>query len=63
VAVIEFGPRIKARSILAGGVSGDPRSPHFNDQAELYAKGQFKDVLYYRDDVERNAERKYRPGE
>jgi acyl-homoserine-lactone acylase len=63
VAVVEFGPRIKAKSILAGGVSGDPLSLHFNDQAELYAMGQFKDVLYYRDDVERKAERIYRPGE
>ncbi len=62
-AVVEFGPRVKARSILAGGESGDPSSPHFKDQAEMYSRGQFKDVSYYRDDVERNAERKYHPGE
>ncbi|HEX3160151.1 MAG TPA: penicillin acylase family protein, partial [Gemmatimonadaceae bacterium] len=62
VAVVEFGPRVKARSVLAGGVSGDPASPHFNDQAEIYSKGQFKDVPYYREDVEKVAERTYRPG-
>ncbi len=61
-AVVEFGPRVKAKSILAGGESGDPASPHFKDQAERYAKTQFKDVLYYREDIERHAERTYHPG-
>ncbi len=27
------------------------------------AKGQFKDVLFYREDVERNRERSYHPGD
>ncbi|MSU65043.1 MAG: acylase [Opitutus sp.] len=63
VAVVEFGPQVKAKSLLAGGVSGDPKSPHFNDQAPRYTKAQFKDVLFYRDDVTRGAERTYHPGE
>ena len=63
VAAVEFGPRIKAKSILAGGQSGDPRSPHFNDQAAMYARGEFKDVLFYPEDVARHLERRYRPGE
>ncbi len=63
VAVVEFGPRVKAKSILAGGVSGDPASPHFNDQAERYARGEFKDVLFYPEDIARHARRTYRPGE
>jgi acyl-homoserine-lactone acylase len=63
VAAVEFGPRIRARSILAGGESGDPASPHFSDQAEMYARGEFKDVLFYKEDVEKNVERKYHPGE
>jgi len=62
VAVVEFGPRLKARSILVGGQSGDPASPHFADQAEMFARGEFKEVLFYREDVERNAERRYHPG-
>jgi acyl-homoserine-lactone acylase len=61
-AVVEFGPRLVAKSILAGGESGDPKSPHFSDQAEMYSKGQFKDVLFYREDVEKHAERTYHPG-
>ncbi|MET0320230.1 MAG: penicillin acylase family protein [Duganella sp.] len=63
VAVVEFGPRIKARSILVGGQSGDPASPHFADQAEMFARGEFKDVLFYKEDVERHLERRYHPGE
>jgi acyl-homoserine-lactone acylase len=63
VAVVEFGKRIRAKSVLAGGESGDPASPHFNDQAEMYAKGQFKDVRFYRDDVEKHSERTYHPGD
>jgi acyl-homoserine-lactone acylase len=63
VAAVEFGPRIKARSILAGGQSGNPASPHFYDQAEMYARGEFKDVLFYKADVEKHLERRYHPGE
>jgi acyl-homoserine-lactone acylase len=63
VAAVEFGPRVRAKSILAGGESGDPKSPHFSDQAEMYSRGQFKDVLFYKDDIEKQLERKYHPGE
>jgi len=63
VCVVEFGNKIKAKSLLAGGNSGDPLSKHFNDQAEMYRKGQFKDVLFYKEDVLKNAERTYHPGE
>ncbi|MBK7873242.1 MAG: penicillin acylase family protein [Saprospiraceae bacterium] len=63
VAVVEFGKRLKARAILSGGVSGDPDSPHFTDQAKLYSEGKFKEVLFYREDVRQNAEKTYKPGE
>lgn len=61
VAVVEFGEKVKAKSVLAGGNSGDPNSPHFTDQAEMYRRGEFKDVLFYREDIEKNAERTYNP--
>jgi len=63
VCAVEFGKRIKAKSILAGGNSGDPTSKHFNDQALMYSKGQFKDVLFYKEDVLKHVERSYQPGE
>ena len=63
ICAVEFGKKIKAKSLLAGGVSGNPNSPHFTDQAQMYARGQFKDVLFYKEEVEKKAERKYHPGE
>jgi acyl-homoserine-lactone acylase len=63
VAAVEFGPRVRAKSILAGGESGDPRSPQFMDQAAMYSRGEFKDVLYYKEDIEKQLERRYHPGE
>ncbi len=63
VCAVEFGPRIKAKSLLAGGVSGNIQSPHFKDQLVMYTKGQFKEVLYYKEDVLKHKERSYHPGE
>ena len=62
VAVVEFGPRVRARAVSAGGESGDPKSKHFNDQATRYATGNLRDVYFYREDVNAHAERQYRPG-
>ena len=62
VAVVDFGKRIKARSILIGGQNCDPGSANFTDQAEGYINGAFKDVLFYRSEVEHGAIRRYRPG-
>ncbi|MBN1294987.1 MAG: acylase [Candidatus Latescibacteria bacterium] len=63
VAVVEFGKKVKAKSMLAGGQSGDPNSPHFDDQAQRYADVTFKDVAFHREDVEKRAEAVYHPGE
>jgi acyl-homoserine lactone acylase PvdQ len=63
ICAVEFGKKVKAKSLLAGGESGDPSSKHFTDQALMYTKGQFKDVWFYREDVEKHAEANYHPGE
>jgi acyl-homoserine lactone acylase PvdQ len=63
ICAVEFGKKVKAKSLLAGGESGNPASKHFNDQAEMYTKGIFKDVLFYKEDVLKYAEKKYHPGE
>lgn len=62
VCAVEFGKKIQARSLLAGGESGDPGSKHFSDQAAMYATGKFKDVLFYREDVLKHREEEYHPG-
>jgi acyl-homoserine-lactone acylase len=59
VSVIEFGPSVRAASILNYGQSGDPASPHFFDQAVLYARRQFKPAWFSRADVEANSVRSY----
>ena len=63
IAAVEFGEKIKAKSLITGGQSFDPQSPHFMDQAEGFLNGTFKDVLFYKKDVLKNMERQYHPGE
>ncbi|WP_419254613.1 penicillin acylase family protein [Caulobacter sp. ErkDOM-YI] len=63
VAVVEFGERVRARAVSAGGESGDPASPHFNDQALLYSLGNLRDVYFYPEDLKGHIERTYRPGQ
>ena len=62
VAVVEFGDRVRARAVTAGGLSSDTSSPHFNDQTERYATGNLRDVYYYRADLDGHIEREYHPG-
>jgi acyl-homoserine lactone acylase PvdQ len=62
VAVVEFGDSVRARAVTAGGESGDPHSPHFNDQAERYAAGNLRDVYFYRSQLVGHTEREYHPG-
>jgi acyl-homoserine-lactone acylase len=63
VAVVEFGPRVRAHAVTAGGESGDPASPHFSDQAARYASGALRDVYFYPEQLSGHTERTYRPGE
>jgi acyl-homoserine-lactone acylase len=63
ICAVEFGKKIKAKSLLAGGNSGNAASPHFTDQLEMYTKGKFKDVLFYKEEVLQHAEKTYHPGE
>lgn len=63
VAVVEFGPRVRAWAVTAGGVSGHPDSPHFADQVGRYASGDLRRVYFYPDELRGHAERRYRPGD
>ena len=62
VAVVEFGDSVRAKAVTAGGESGHPASPHFNDQAERYSKGELRDVYFYPSQLKGHIEREYRPG-
>ena len=63
VAVIEFGDSVRARAITAGGESGNPGSPHFNDEAVRYSTGNLRDVYFYPSQLKGHIERVYHPGE
>src|ERR1043166_6652249 len=62
VAVVEFGPRVRAIAVTAGGESGDPSSRHFNDQAKRYATGNLRPVYFYPAQLKGHTERAYHPG-
>jgi acyl-homoserine-lactone acylase len=63
LAVVEFGDSVRAKAVSAGGESGDPKSPHFTDQATRYATGNLRDVYFYRSQLKGHTERTYHPGE
>ena len=43
--------------------SGNPASPHFNDEAGRYAAGALRVVYFYPDQLYGHTERVYQPGE
>ena len=62
VAVVEFGKKVHAKAVTAGGESGNPASPHFDDEAKLYSTGNLRDVYFYRDQLKGHTAREYHPG-
>ncbi len=62
VAVVEFGDSVRAKAITAGGQSGQPSSPHFDDQAKRYSTGDLRDVYFYRSQLAGHTAREYHPG-
>src|SRR5206468_2733940 len=62
VAVVEFGPTVRAKAVTAGGESGNPSSPHFNDQSKRYSTGDLRAVYFYLSQFKGHTERVYHPG-
>jgi acyl-homoserine-lactone acylase len=63
VALVEFGPKVRAIAVSIGGESGDPKSRHFADQSQRYARGDLRPVYFYPEDLKTHTERTYRPGQ
>ena len=63
VGVVELGDTVRSRTVLQFGQSGDPQSPHWFDQAPLYAAGRFKPSWYTREEIAAHATTPYHPGE
>lgn len=63
VSVVEFGPKVQARSLLVFGESADPKSPYNFDQAQLYSKKQFKPAWFTLPEIKANSKKVYHPGQ
>lgn len=63
IGVVEFGPRIRAATVLQYGISGVASSPHFFDQAQLYSDRKLKRAWFYPDEVAAHTVSKYNPGQ
>ncbi len=62
VAVVEFGDKVRAKAVTAGGESGNPTSRHFDDEAKRYSTGDLREVYFYASDLKGHTEREYHPG-
>ena len=63
VAVVEFGKKVRAKAVTAGGESGNPNSPNFNNQATRYSQGDLREVYFYSEQLKSHTKRKYIPGQ
>ena len=62
IAAVEFGKKLKAKTIITGGQSRFANSTHFTDQAQMYIDGNFKTIHFYKADVLAHKVTSYKPG-
>jgi len=63
ILAVEFGDQPRAYSVLAYGQSSKEDSPHFSDQAEMFASNRMKRVAFTEDEIRAQLIRRYRPGQ
>lgn len=63
LGVFEFGEKVTGGSLLQFGSSGDPKSPHFLDQAKLLSECKTKPALFDWEEIRADARRTYHPGD
>jgi penicillin amidase len=63
--IIDFSNIGESMSILPTGQSGNPFSPHYSDQAEMYLQGKFRKMLLEKGEIEATAKSVliFHPGE
>ena len=50
-AVIDFADLEHGETILPTGQSGNPMSPHYDDQTEMYSKGEYRTMLLNKEEI------------
>jgi acyl-homoserine-lactone acylase len=63
VSVVEFGPQVRARSLLVFGQNADPKSPYHFDQGQLYSRREFKPAWFTLSEIKANSKQVYHPGQ
>lgn len=54
---------VEINSVNAYGSSAHPESKHYTDQMEMFSKEQFRKMTFDWEEIKKNAERVYHPGE
>ena len=62
VLFVEFGDRPYGRTVLSYGQTARPDSPHYDDQAGMFARGEMKSVAWTDEEIANVTLERYRPG-
>jgi acyl-homoserine-lactone acylase len=60
--MVEFSEPPRGYTVLAYSQSEIPGSPYYNDQAPLFAAGEFKRAAFTDAEINESLVKKYRPG-
>jgi len=63
VLAVEFGDEPRAYTVLGYGQTTRPESPYHDNQAEMFAAGEMKPVLWRESEIEAAVAERYRPGD